>query len=249
MKWLLWFCMLLSSLLFALPGVCAMPKTYQFYTEHLPPYSFIANEQLTGINVELVRTLCQRAQLSCNIELLPWRRAFEKAMHNANSGVFSTSRSRDREALFHWVGPIASQPGYLFRLKGRTEVNPSNLDQAKSFVVAVSRGDRLESYFQQHGFRYGNNMMGFSTRTEPIPLFVAHKIDLLAGSKRALRNWMLEHDLAADTAEPLFMLENTGEHYLALNLQFPADVAAALQQQLDTMQQNGELAALIQHFP
>ena len=248
MKVLLWFCMLLSCLLFALPGAYAKPKTYQFYTEHLPPYSFIANEQLTGINVELVRTLCQRAQLSCNIELLPWRRAFEKAQHNVNSGVFSTTRSSDRETLFKWVGPIATQPGYVFRLKGRSEVNPSNLEQAKSFVVAVSRGDRLEGYFQQHGFRYGNNLMGFSTRTEPIPLFVAHKVDLLAGSKRALRSWMLEHDLAADTAEPLFELENIGEHYLALNLQFPAPIAQTLQNELETMQQNGELTELMLRF-
>ncbi|KKO44920.1 hypothetical protein WG68_13495 [Arsukibacterium ikkense] len=205
--------------------------------------------QLTGINVELVKLLCQRAKITCNISLLPWRRAFDMAQHNVYSGVFSTSRNAEREALFSWVGPIASEPGYLFRLKGRTEVNPANLDEAKNYILAVSRGDRLESYFQSKGFRYGSNMMGFSTRTEPIPLFFAHKVDLLSGSKRSLRSWMLEHNMPADTAEPLFLLADIGAHYLALNPQFPADVALALQRELDIIHQNGELTAILQRYP
>lgn len=203
---------------------------------------------LTGINVELVRTLCQRVKLTCSIDLLPWRRAFELVQHHKHSGVFSTTRSPDRETIFRWVGPIASDYGYVFRLKGRTEVNPDNLAQAKNFIVAVSRGDRLESYFEGHGFSYNTNLMGFSTRTEPIPLFVAKKVDLLVGSRRALHSWMREHNLPTDTAEPLFRLDDIGQHYLALNLRFPADVAKALQRELDIMQQNGEIAALIQTY-
>lgn len=246
MKLPYFFCLLLLSCRSGLPDAKATAPEYTFYTEHLPPYSYILHDKITGINAELVRTLCQRLQLSCNIILLPWRRAFEQAQHHANSGVFSTTRSPDREALFRWVGPIASDYGYLFRLKGRSEVNPENLTQAKNFIVAVSRGDRLESYFESQGFSYNNNLLGFSTRTEPIPLFVAKRVDLLAGSKRALRSWMLEHNLPADTAEPLFQLDDIGQHYLALNLQFPADIASALQRELDNMQQSGEIAALIQ---
>ena len=90
--------------------------------------------------------------------------------------------------------------------------------------------------------------MGFSTRTEPIPLFLANKVDLLAGSKRALRSWMLEQNMPADTAEPLFKLEDVGKHYLALNLRFPTDIALAMQVELDNMRKNGELAALVQSY-
>ncbi|GAB2907360.1 hypothetical protein [Rheinheimera gaetbuli] len=80
-------------------------------------------------------------------------------------------------------------------------------------------------------------------------MFTAHKVDLLAGSKRALRSWMLEHNMPADMAEPLFLLDNIGDHYLALNRHFPTDIAQALQRELDTMTQNGELTALMQKYP
>ncbi len=243
-----YFYMSLLSAVVATFNLKAAPTEYHFYTEQFPPYSYLQQNAITGINVDLVNALCQRLQLSCTITLLPWRRAFEQAQHHHFSGVFSTSRSADRESLFHWVGPIASEPGYLFRLKGRTEINPTNLTEAKNYIVAVSRGDRLEAFLQSNGFNYDRNLMGFSTRTEPIPLFLANKVDLLAGSKRALRSWMLEQNMPADTAEPLFKLEDVGKHYLALNLRFPTDIALAMQVELDNMRKNGELAALVQSY-
>ena len=247
MRWTVYCSVLLLAFVMA-PKAHAAQTEYHFYTEHLPPYSYMQNDRVTGINAELVLTLCQRLELSCTISILPWRRAFGQAQLKQHSGVFSTTRAEDREALFQWVGPIASEHGYLFRLKNRAEVNPANLEQAKSYVLAVARGGRLETYFKNHGFTYDTNMIGFSSRTESIPLFLAKKIDLLAGSKRALASWMKEQNMPADTAEPLFRLNNVGEHYLALNLQFPAIVATKLQSELDQMRQSGELAAIIQRY-
>lgn len=237
-------CMILLRPVAAGPG----QAQFHFYTEHLPPYSYLLNDDVVGINVELVQTLCQRLELSCTVTLLPWRRAFEQAQQQPHSGVFSTSRTEEREALFQWVGPIASDWGYLFRLKGRTEVNPTNLQEAKGFRLAVARGDVYESYFRRHGFEYGTSMIDFATKTEPVPLFLQGRIDLLVGSPRALRNWMLDHQVPADMAEPLFKLRNVGDNYLALNLQFPPDVVEQLQQTLDAMRQNGELAALVERY-
>lgn len=219
-----------------------------FYTEHMPPYSYQAEDQVEGINAELMRRLCHRLQLQCDIVLLPWRRAFDNARQQQLSGVFSTARSKQREKLFRWVGPIASDWGYVFRLKGRTEVNPDNLEQAKRFKLAVARGDVYESYFRKHGFEFGQNMLDFATKSEPVPLFLAGKIDLLVGSKRSLRNWMLEHQQPADTAEALFMLEDVGDNYLALNPNFPPQLVQQLQQELERMRQEGLVDALIRQY-
>lgn len=219
-----------------------------FYTEHLPPYSYVQDGEVIGINVELVETLCQRLELSCSISLLPWRRAFSLAQQQPMSGVFSTSRTAAREQLFQWVGPIASDWGYLFRLKGRTEVNPASLDEAKAFKLAVARGDVYESYFKRHGFEYGINMIDFATKTEPVPLFLQGRIDLLVGSPRAVRSWMLQHDMPEDSAEPLFKLHDVGDNYLALNLAFPPKLASKLQLELELMREQGEISALINQY-
>ncbi|MBZ9613488.1 substrate-binding periplasmic protein [Rheinheimera maricola] len=218
------------------------------YTEHMPPYNYQQDNKVEGINAELIRQLCQRVQLDCQMVVLPWRRAFENAQQQQMSGVFSTARSEQRESLFRWVGPIASDWGYVFRLKGRTEVNPVNLEQAKNFKLAVARADVYESYFRYHGFEYGRNMVDFATKSEPLPLFMAKRIDLLVGSKRSLRSWLRDNELPEDSAEPLFQLHDVGDNYLALNLDFPADLAFQLQQELELMRQQGVIEALIQQY-
>jgi polar amino acid transport system substrate-binding protein len=222
--------------------------TLSLYTEHMPPYSYQQGDKVEGINAELMRQLCQRLQLDCQLILLPWRRAFENAQQQPMSGVFSTARSEQRETLFRWVGPIASDWGYVFRLKGRLEVNPVDLEQAKHFKLAVARGDVYESYFRQHGFEYGLNMVDFATKSEPLPLFMAKRVDLLVGSKRSLRSWLRDNSLPEDSAEPLFQLEDVGDNYLALNLNFPADLALKMQQELELMRLEGKLDALIHQY-
>ena len=214
----------------------------------MPPYSYQNGDKVDGINVELMRQLCNRLQIECKISLLPWRRAFENAQRQKMSGVFSTARSEERELLFQWIGPIASDWGYLFRLKGRNDVSPANLEQAKAYKLAVARGDVYESYFRAHGFVYGQNMLDFATKSEPVPLFLAGRIDLLVGSKRSLRIWMLEHNQPPETAEPLFMLQDVGDNYLALNQNFPFDLALAMQSELELMRQQGVFEALIEQF-
>ena len=238
---------LISCLLLCCAGLLHASQI-TLYTEHMPPYSYQGEDQVEGINAALMRQLCQRLQLQCDIILLPWRRAFDSARQQTLSGVFSTARSAEREAQFRWIGPIASDWGYLFRLKGRAEVNPENLEQAKSFKLAIARGDVYESYFRQHGFEYGQNMLDFANKAEPVPLFLAGKIDLLVGSKRSLRNWMLEHQQPADTAEALFMLEDVGDNYLALNANFPAELAVKMQQELDLMRKQGIIEQLVRQY-
>lgn len=244
MRFVLWCLVFLSGY----AAATEQPPTLHLYTEHLPPYSYIVDGRPDGINVELMRQLCQRLELDCNITVLPWRRAYENAQHQQMSGVFSTARSAAREPLFRWVGPIASDWGYLFRLKGRTEVNPTNLEEAKNFKLAVARGDVYESYFKRHGFEFGRNMLDFATKSEPVPLFMAKRVDLLVGSKRSLRNWLRNNKLPEDSAEALFKLEDVGDNYLALNLLFPVKLAERMQLELEQMRQEGTINVLIQRY-
>lgn len=220
----------------------------QLYTEHMPPYSYLEQDKVDGINVALLRQLCERTQVKCQFELLPWPRAFEQAQQQPMSGVFSTSRNEAREALFQWVGPLASDWGYLFRLRGRAEVNPADLEEAKAFRLAVARGDVYESYFKERGFQYGINMLDFATKSEPVPLFLAKRIDLLVGSRRSVRSWLQQHGADEDSAEAWLKLEDVGDNYLALHPNTPASLVQRLQQELDRMQQEGVVLQLIQHY-
>ena len=53
---------LLSVLFFIFVGdVLAKQKTLALYTESFPPYNFEKEDQITGINTEIIRLLCEKA--------------------------------------------------------------------------------------------------------------------------------------------------------------------------------------------
>ncbi|WP_333607184.1 hypothetical protein [Arsukibacterium sp.] len=72
-----------------------------FYTEHNPPGEYLNEQvQVSGATVALVRLLQQRLAEPGDIELLPWARAYEYALKQPHTVLFSTVRNPAREAHF-----------------------------------------------------------------------------------------------------------------------------------------------------
>lgn len=94
-------------------SVLAKTDSLTLYTEHFPPYNFKQNNDIVGINTELVQAMCLQAAIQCQFKLYPWLRAYENALRNRHSALFSTSRIPQREADFQWVGPLMYSTAYL----------------------------------------------------------------------------------------------------------------------------------------
>ena len=240
---------LLHIMLFSVGVAAQQEKPRLFlYTENMPPFSYLVDNHADGINVALIRQLCQRLRLECVVQLMPWRRAFEKAQAQQYAGVFSTARTPSREQLFKWVGPISTANAFLFRLKGRTEINPLNLDDAKQFKVAVARGDVFEDYFRTRGFDNQNNLIVFADKADAVPLLRAKRIDLLVGLNINVNSWLQLHGLNSDAVEVALPLGEVSKVYLALNIEFPEELVQQMQAEVELMLEQGVLDALLQQY-
>ena len=78
-----------------------------------------ANGEITGISTEIVREIFKRNKLDYSISLLPWNRAYSMAAETPNLGVFSTTRTPEREPLFKWVSPLTSNNWVFLSKKDR----------------------------------------------------------------------------------------------------------------------------------
>lgn len=218
------------------------------FTEHFPPYSFMLNGEIRGINADILREACVLAKIQCDMVSLPWLRAFEQAQQNHHSGLFPTVRTPKRRLLFQWIGPLASSKAFLYRLKSRPEVNPTSLEDAKRFGIAVARGDVYEEYFMAQGFSRGKNLLDFATKSEPIPLFLKGKVDLVVGSDLVMPDWLASQNQPADIAEPILDISLIGNNFLALNPKVPASTAAQLQQAIDQLKSSGRFKTIIARY-
>ena len=80
-----------------LAGHAALAAPLLITTENSPPSSMLAGDQVVGRETDKIREMMARTGTSYRIELLPWKRAYTMAQSQANTCVYSTSRSDVRE--------------------------------------------------------------------------------------------------------------------------------------------------------
>ncbi|OZB42199.1 MAG: ABC transporter substrate-binding protein [Alishewanella sp. 34-51-39] len=241
MKWLLGALLLSASLVLKAESLI-------MYTEHFPPYSFEQNQQITGLNTELVRRSCQIANIQCEFRLLPWLRAYEAAQKDPRAGLYSTSRNPLREDAFQWVGPLAHASASMYWLKSRPDAPPRTLEQAKQYIVAVARGDVYELYLQSQGFEVDVNLLRFNSKSDAVLPFLHGKVDLLIASELILPVWLAEHQQRLTAVQPVIDLSAVGHNYLALHPEMPPALVARLQQALNELKATGEYQQLMEYF-
>ena len=78
-------------------------------TESLPPYSFEEAGVVKGASTAVVKTVLERAGLRHSIELVPWKRALDTALHERNTFIYSVARTEARERQLVWVGRICER--------------------------------------------------------------------------------------------------------------------------------------------
>jgi len=130
----------------------AQSPSVQLLTEDYPPFNMILpNGEIGGMSTEMVRELFHRAEIPYQIELQPWIRAFNSALLNNNTCVYSTTRSEHREHQFKWVGPLLENPWVLYA-GPKSPARISSLEDARPYKIGGYAGDAEAQYLIARGF-------------------------------------------------------------------------------------------------
>lgn len=103
-------------------------QTLQVYTQSWPPYSYEKDGKLTGYSTELLQAVLQEANIDANYKIMSWSRAFQLASEGANSLIYTTTRTSEREDDFEWIGPVATRKLWLFKLAERKDIQINGKD-------------------------------------------------------------------------------------------------------------------------
>lgn len=127
------------SLLLLLVSVPVGAQTFKLVTEEQPPMNFADPEtgKIVGITTELVEAIMHRAGYDYELSLLPWNRAYRYALRDANTCIFTTVRTPEREGKFKWVGPLYTS-GWAFYRRAGTELKIDGLDDMKGKVITAT---------------------------------------------------------------------------------------------------------------
>ena len=203
--------------------------------EHLPPSSMMEGNVVVGRETMKVREIMARAGIGYTIELLPWKRAYAQALREPDTCLYSTTRTREREALFRWIGPLNEAEWVLYGLAER-HLALHTLDDARGLVIGTVLGDARDDYLRQRGLSVAPVTQEW---LNPQKLLLG-RIDLWAvglavGSKPFLgKEW-------EGKVVPLLTF-NRVQTYLACNKQLPEAQVAAMQRAAAAMRRDGSMA-------
>lgn len=239
-----------TLLLFCSSGQALSATRLKVFTEQFPPYNYLQEDQLVGINVELLNEVCRRAKIQCELELLPWKRAFENAKKMEGTGLISTSRTFEREELFEWVGPFVSSRSCLYKLKQRDDISINSVEDLTNYTIGISREDVYQKVLEGLGFEEGLHYLTYAGKYEDINMFKHGKLDLIIGSAVTIVHQLRTQDLEFNDVQPVFELIDPAlrGNFLALNLNTPSHIISALQNALDEIKVDGYAQSIIEQY-
>jgi polar amino acid transport system substrate-binding protein len=209
-------------------------------TEENAPFNYFDGQRVVGISTDLITEMGHRTGIAMNFQVFPWARAYQMALNNSDTCVYSTVRSPEREALFKWIGPISSNKWALF---ARTDFKaPSTLEQ--------TRGYRIGGVYQDAKYQYLNAMgfMNFELVSDDylnLAKLSVGRIDLWISGLYKAREFSLKAGVT--NIKPIFIVREA-EFFLACNPKIDDAIINNLTQALQTLQKEGYIKALTEHY-
>lgn len=207
----------------------AQAAALTLYLGDNPPFnSFVAN-QPEGLAVDVVAEMLRRSQISAEHKNFPWVRALSMVQMTANHCAYTVGRIPEREAKFHWLGPIATVQGTLFGLRER-QLQIRSLDDARKYRIGDLRQGANAIFLESKGFviDYAN------TEDQNLRKLLAGHIDLYPGTLFSAREIVQRLKIDPQRVQALYVF-NQIDLYLACNLQTPTATLAKLTTAFESM--------------
>ena len=149
------------GVLLCLSASSVLAGAIRVVTEELPPYSMSRDGQVVGMSTEVVRAVLKQVNVQATIEVMPWARAYDLALHDPNVLIYSIARTRDREKLFKWVGALASPRWFLYSLASHP-VRLASFEEARGWQIATVNEDAGEQFLVGKRFAFGQQLQSSS---------------------------------------------------------------------------------------
>lgn len=237
-KWLLFaVCLLLPA-----PASASLAGL-TFITEEYPPYNHKRGERLEGISIEILERIFEETETPLtrdDVLFYPWARGYDTALAEPGTVLFSTTRTEQREALFQWVGPIATDRVTLIARRD-SGIQLDSLDDLMNggYRVAVIREDIGAQRLEEAGVPADQLRLAMSN-VSALKMLDRGRVDLWAYGEDVAFWLMQEHDLPiADFMSILTISES--DLYYALHRDTEPALVERMQAAVDALRQRGEL--------
>ncbi|WP_157883644.1 substrate-binding periplasmic protein [Piscirickettsia salmonis] len=212
------------------------------YTEAFPPYSDIthrdkadpANVQLIGYAVDLLDAVFKYSkapQTISNIKTISWATAYALIQEpKVKNMLFSMTKTKERLALFKWVGPIADHTIVLFTKKN-SKINIFSKKDLNNYRYATIRND-IGAILLANENILSQQIKQYQSFKHMINAINTNQAEIFSYSKQAAPYLMRQHKINPEDYKVIYILKRSPLYY-AFNLSVSDATINAYQQGLD----------------
>lgn len=201
-------------------------QTLTVVTEDWPTFNYQDDDgQIVGESTEHVREILEFANIPYNMYLYPWARSYHLAQTEPNTLIFTISKTKERQSLFHWFCPISKPTRIsLYQLK-ESNIALTTVEDAKQYSIGVMRSDNSHELLNKMGFIDGEQLDVSSQEDANINKLFAQRVDLIVQSDDAIEYRLNKMDRSIESVEPLVMLHQLTEDSNCMALSVNSDPA------------------------
>ncbi|UUO23674.1 transporter substrate-binding domain-containing protein [Colwellia sp. M166] len=184
-------------------------------TEDTFPLQYLENGKITGPATSLVEQVLLAAGVTYDIAVLPWARAYQLALTEANILIYSLAKTTARLNEFKWVGRIMALDYYLYGASD-SEINlQTSLEALKQYQIGTVRDSAVEQYLRDNGFKKLTTVV---QGKQNFFLFQQNRIELFPANKSSFQAICLQDAFNCHNLKPLYKLDISSiELYMAFS--------------------------------
>lgn len=236
--------LLLLAMLSALLGQGVEAATVRAVTEETS-FTWSVDGRVEGPAAAVVeRTLALAGIADYRMELYPWARAYDLALHEPGVLIYLIARTPAREAQFQWVGEVMRLRYYFYRLASRDDVRIERLEDARAYRLGVLRDDVRHQYLQTLGFQ---RLVVSGQQKDNFSRLLNGQVDALLLPEKDASHFCQDAASTCPGLRRLAVLEDLDTPlYMAFSPTTPAPLVARLREAFAQLKASGELARLLE---
>lgn len=199
---------------------------------------------MTGCAVEIVNEIQKRLKTDYPIEATSWSWAYNRAQKEENIMLFSLTRTKEREELFQWVGPINNDK-FGFYAKKDSKIKINNLDDAKKIgSIGVYANDVRAQFLKEKGF---TNLDQAYNQIANFKKLDIGRIDLMTGSLYSFGEESKLAGINVDNFKLLYVFMNV-QLFIAFSKKTPIETVELWEKTLGEMKKDGTFKTIFRRY-
>jgi len=229
---------LIILVLFSTASLSKNIDDFTIMSEEYPPFNMTINNKPSGVSVEVLEGLLKKvdSDLTKNdIKFLPWARSYSLVQRQKHTMLFSMARTKQREKLFKWVGPVGSSIVALIARKDKN-IKINSVEDMKKYKIGSVKNDVAELALKELGITHMDSISGTNAIEKSIKKLDRGRIDIFAYMYE-IKSWKIDN-FNPKNYENVYTLKRN-DFYYAFHKDTDDVIIQKMQKALDDLKNDG----------